>query len=411
LLADGSIFVGGSYDYSSSPLGGTALVAHYSANGILDQGFGSGGRILLGNGFNSGNMVSLNAIAIRPNGNVVLAGSLNKNVMVGQLAGYVPDVVAMTSSSDSLVLRQSADHQHIDWTMGTLSGQIPINDPAGLTLNGVGGNDVILLDYSRGNPLPNNMHLNGTFTINGLNGAEALAWTNIDIGSSTVFVSYDPAANSAALIQQSLKNGFNAGGWNGPASETTGVITSSVAASGPSGKYGVGFADSADGIVTGLAANTIEIRYTLMGDVNLDQKVDAVDAVTMARNWNGTGTPTWDHGDFDYDATVSMADATLLQKNWNASMPALTAPAIVAAASLMPTGSVVSPPAVLSTPPVSPTAPAKGTDPVKGSKKKTSDAWGISAVEARPHVDPAPRRLTTDDDDNDAKHGKGRDRR
>ena len=52
-------------------------------------------------------------------------------------------------------------------------GQLLVNDAAGLTINGNGSNDVITLVYTNGNPLPNTIHLNGTFTVNGLSGVNS----------------------------------------------------------------------------------------------------------------------------------------------------------------------------------------------------------------------------------------------
>ena len=74
---------------------------------------------------------------------------------------------------------------------------------------------------SYGNPLPNTLHLNGTFTIKGLQGSAPLANTTLEIGRSTVFISYG-SSDPLSLIQGYLKNGFNSGGWNGTATASTG---------------------------------------------------------------------------------------------------------------------------------------------------------------------------------------------
>ena len=80
------------------------------------------------------------------------------------------DTITGTSGADTITLMLDADHMHVDWTLGAAGGQLLINDPNGLTINGNGGNDVIDLVYSSGNPLPTTLHLNGTFTINNLQG-------------------------------------------------------------------------------------------------------------------------------------------------------------------------------------------------------------------------------------------------
>jgi hypothetical protein len=214
--------------------------------------------------------------------------------------------------------------------MGAAVGQLLITDPAGLTINGAGSSDVITLNPANGSPLPGVVHLNGTFTFNGFTGANPLAGTKLDLGQSTLYINYASGPTPAALIQQYLANGYNAGAWNGVATASTGVITSATAAAGPLNVFAVGYADSADAFVTGQPANTIEIRYTLMGDTNLDRVVNATDAVQMARNYNATGTPAWDRGNFNFDTTINMADASLLQKNWNASAVGAAQPASLA---------------------------------------------------------------------------------
>jgi len=59
------------------------------------------------------------------------------------------------------------------------------------------------------------------------------------------------------------------------------------------------------------------LRYTRMGDVNLDRVVNSTDAIIMARNYITTANPKWDQGNFNFDNTVNLADATILQKNFN----------------------------------------------------------------------------------------------
>src|SRR6185312_942409 len=110
------------------------------------------------------------------------------------------------------------------------SGQLLISSPAGLTLNGNGGADTISLNYSKGNPLPRALHLNGTFTINGLPATNAFSGTTLDIGQSTILISYAGGPSPATLIQQYLANGFHAGAWNGTAPASNGAITSAAAA-------------------------------------------------------------------------------------------------------------------------------------------------------------------------------------
>ena len=233
---------------------------------------------------------------------------------------YSDNFVRGTASTDQITLTQDADHAHIDWTNGGNSGRFTLGDPDGLTIYGNGSNDTIALVGT--NALPNTLHLNGTFTINGLTGPNPLANTNLDIGTSTVYIPYaNPSSDPIAAIRGYLKNGYNNGLWNGTPTASMGVITSGAA--GSNANSSIGFADSADsGNPAGLPADTIELRYTILGDANLNGSVDINDYNAVVRNF-GTGT-AWDQGDVTYETNVSINDYNAVVRNFGraASSPA-----------------------------------------------------------------------------------------
>jgi hypothetical protein len=104
--------------------------------------------------------------------------------------------------------------------------------------------------------------------------------------------------------------GFNGGTWNG-----SGIMSTIAQANG--GSYGIGYADSADSNnPANLSPYTIEIAYTLLGDANLDDKVNGIDFNLMATNFNQSGK-SWDQGDFNYDGKVNGNDFVLLADNFN----------------------------------------------------------------------------------------------
>jgi hypothetical protein len=235
--------------------------------------------------------------------------------------------VTGTAGADTITLTQDPDHVHIDWTMGTYTAAIAINDISGLTINGNGGNDVITLNYANGNPLPNNLHLNGTFTINGLQGANPLANSTIDVGPSTVYFNYAGGSSPASSVRQALAQGYNGGAWNGVATASVGSIISTAAAGATPGVFGVGFADSADGVVAGQPANTVEVRYTVSGDANLDRVVNLLDANLLRAHFGASGTPAWDAGNFNYDSVIDSGDAITLARNYELTATGSVAPA------------------------------------------------------------------------------------
>ena len=61
----------------------------------------------------------------------------------------------------------------------------------------------------------------------------------------------------------------------------------------------------------------VEITYTLLGDANLDDKVNGTDFNLMAANFNQAVTNGWDEGDFNYDGKVNGSDFVLLADNFN----------------------------------------------------------------------------------------------
>jgi hypothetical protein len=295
--------------------------------------------VLLGNGIGTFQAQQTVATGTNPNSitisdvncdgraDVIVAnlGSNTVSVLLGNSCGdfvgqtYIlatnSDTVAGTAGVDQVSLARDPDGTHIDWTLGSTVGQIAVNDPNGLTINGAGGNDVITLDYSNGNPLPNTIHLNGTFTVNGLSGATPLAGTNLEIGRSTVWVSYS-GVSPVAAIRAALAGGYNGGAWNG--TSANGAITSTAAAGNSNHNTGIGWADSADGTGVNMTANTIELKYTLYGDTNLNGVVDVFDLNNLLPNFNKSGD--WTGGDFNYSGTVDIFDLNAMLPNFNTSL-------------------------------------------------------------------------------------------
>jgi hypothetical protein len=145
----------------------------------------------------------------------------------------------------------------------------------------------------------------------------------LDIGKNEVLVDYgntyttpgtDPMSSIRALIQR----GYNNGAWNGP-----GIISSAIAAANANStnpQYGVGFSDGADTInghpiVSGLSSGQIEIKYTLLGDANLDGTVNGADFSILAANF-GQGYTNWDQGNFLFTPAINGTDFSALAHNF-----------------------------------------------------------------------------------------------
>ena len=65
-----------------------------------------------------------------------------------------------------------------------------------------------------------------------------------------------------------------------------------------------------------LSSGQIEIKYTLLGDANLDGAVNGSDFAILATNFN-KAVSGWDAGDFNYDGAANGADFALLASNFN----------------------------------------------------------------------------------------------
>jgi hypothetical protein len=297
-----------------------ATAANLDVSGAVLVGVVGGDVVTLNTAAAVGTFASANVAAnvtVNVSG-LSISGAASGNYTVTEpttTASITPELlISGTAGADAITLVQDADHLHVDWYLNgaAVPGQLTINNATGLTILGNGGADVIVLDYTNGNPLPANLHLNGTFTLSNLQGTNPLAGTTVEVGKSTVLISYS-AFDPIDVVRTSLGNGYNGGTWDGVATPTTGSITS-AAAKGNMG-YMIGYADSSDGVVAGQPLNTIELKYTLGGDLNLSGTVNFSNFATVVANY---GNPAyWDGGAISYGATVSFADFSITIANYD----------------------------------------------------------------------------------------------
>ncbi len=144
----------------------------------------------------------------------------------------------------------------------------------------------------------------GTVTMSSLT---ISANNTLDITNNQIIVNYAPGSDPIAAIQGYILSAYDTGYWNGSG------ITSSLLY--PGSNYGLGYADGADGVVAGLSSGQIEVKYTLLGDANLDGVVNGSDFSILAANF-GLGSTNWDQGNFFYGASVNGADFSALAANF-----------------------------------------------------------------------------------------------
>jgi hypothetical protein len=171
--------------------------------------------------------------------------------------------------------------------------------------------------------LGSTVRLNGTYTINTPISVTNRAtlylkgnWTksaDIDVSGRAIF---DYTGTTIfSTIRSQIISGRSGGLWNGPG------INSSAAASTPLTALGYGEASTVVGANGGMFSGesvdstAVLVKWTRVGDADLDGDADGVDIGTWATNFTGelggTGNRVWTQGDWDYDGDVDGVDAGL----------------------------------------------------------------------------------------------------
>jgi hypothetical protein len=130
-------------------------------------------------------------------------------------------------------------------------------------------------------------------------------------------IDYTEGNSSLATIRGYIIAGRNGGNWQGSG------ITSFLAGADPTHKsLGYGEASvvlgAGGGTFSGIAvdATAVLVKFTYLGDTDLDGDVDVADLGNLASNWQTAGA--WTDGDFDYSGSIDVNDLGLLATNWQA---------------------------------------------------------------------------------------------
>jgi fibronectin-binding autotransporter adhesin len=291
-----------------SALTGQTLTASGAISGALGQLSISGpGSVVLasantfGGGVNisSGTLVVARPGAI-PAGSTVTNNSslvVNANITAASISG-----IGSVTVAPSVVLNTGAFSQ----TAGLINNGTTNIDGTG-TVGPISGNGTLNVG-SISSP--------ATLTIasnSGLCQQSAISvavGSQLDIENNHLIIDYGSGPDPISSIAALLASGYAGGFWNG-----TGIMSFTATANSTS--YGLGYADSADpGNPANLSSGTLEIKYTLLGDANLDGVVNGIDFGILAANFN-KGVSRWDQGDFNYDNVVNGIDFGELAANFN----------------------------------------------------------------------------------------------
>jgi hypothetical protein len=147
----------------------------------------------------------------------------------------------------------------------------------------------------------------------------------IDLADNKMIVNYGAVYPSPIdAIRQLISTGYNNGSWDG-----NGITTSSGTPT-----RGLGYGESSLlGITTfggiSITSPSVLVKYTYLGDANLDGKVDIQDLMQLASHWNQT-SQVWTGGDFNYDGVVNVSDLYALAKDWQDGVSSPLAPSLAA---------------------------------------------------------------------------------
>jgi hypothetical protein len=282
----GGLYISGETITNSSTIGSAGATTTL-AGGVLVNNVGGViyGNVTLSTATITGGILGTSTSNFHTNPTVTNSNTLNGVTLDGTLNVSTGSTVTTTQTTTNKGTI-SVDH-------ATLIVQGPL-DGIGTVMLSTGG--VLNFASSIGTSTEGTLIITGT--------------GQMDLNNNGLFIIYGSNPDPVSSIAAWIKSGYNNGSWNGP-----GIMSSAAAANSLS--YGLGYADSADpGNPANLSSGTIEIKYTLLGDANLDGIVNGIDFGILAANFNH-GVTGWDKGDFNYDNIVNGIDFGELAANFN----------------------------------------------------------------------------------------------
>jgi hypothetical protein len=153
--------------------------------------------------------------------------------------------------------------------------------------------------------------------------------SRLNLNNNSAVIDYS-TTSPLPVIKAKLLSGYAGGQWNGNGILSTSAAQQSNTAIGygeASAVLGIGGTQTASFNSRNVDATSLLLKYTLSGDTNLSGKVDFVDLVALAQNYNILdGSRLWTQGDFDYNGNVDFADLVKLAQNYNAALPGAAIP-------------------------------------------------------------------------------------
>ncbi len=127
---------------------------------------------------------------------------------------------------------------------------------------------------------------------------------------------FNESIDSLSTIAGWVNSGYASGAWNGP-----GINSSTAAAEvADHNSRTIGYADNSQW--SSIPSGEVEVRYTLIGDVNLDGSVGYTDYVTAVNNRNLNAG--YGGGDVLDQGTVDTLDLDAIVNDYGNSLDAIT---------------------------------------------------------------------------------------
>lgn len=210
------------------------------------------------------------------------------------------------ATSNSFVVSNPPGMSGADYAFtGPLSSQTLLISGGGVTLSSdlsaVYGNYTLQIAGDATVTLASNQNV-GQLEIIGGNGT-------LNVSTFSMMINYGSGTDPKSALLSELRIGNNAGPLTNP---------QGITSNGPGFEYtyGVGYADSADGIDPSLTSGQFLIGYTLYGDITMQGVVNGQDFSILSSNFGHTTTNGWEAGDFYSSGEVNATDFSLLSTNF-----------------------------------------------------------------------------------------------
>jgi hypothetical protein len=140
--------------------------------------------------------------------------------------------------------------------------------------------------------------------------------STLNMTDNDLIVLYGSGNSPFAAIRSDIAQAYDGAAWDKPG------LTSTAAKASPQ-NYGLGYAEASalglgtfDGVTLG--GNAVLVKFTVVGDANLNGKVDIGDYDTVLSDYGSAGN--WSSGNFNFTGTVGIGDYDAILSNYGKSL-------------------------------------------------------------------------------------------